>query len=877
VRRLFIKYTLTAVLLLCCTIFINAEERSSVAAIRKADKSISIDGKLDDSIWQNAKWYSNFTLLKSGEQPAAQTKFAVAYDDAKIYFAIRCEENAMDKIKANANKRDGNVWQDDGIEVMLLPLNYVHADKAFVAYPHFALNSENVQYDGMTGIDGVKWDAQWKSGVYKGDDFWSVELAIPFAVLNIEADTGKQWLFNVVRARKAGTKELSSFSSLKGIAKFDAPDKFSFLNGLDVNFKKFLFEVVGFDVLLKGEKSSIKANIINNSDVAGKIKINAMVLSDAGGDIEKSTVTTKPGSDHSVLLGNFDLKKGGICTFYLTVKDDNGMLLRQMQMTKEITYSLFKVKLIEPFYRQSIYYTEKLNAIKLEATVNLGDGVLAKSKLTARLLNSNGEIFPGAQISVTPSAPVVELEIPITDIKPGKYKLQVTLTRGDNNKEITENSTITVLPKAPGSEVRVDADLNLLVDGKLYFPWGFYGAGWRVNYHTYLAKYGFNTMQSYGMGYHNIKAARKYLDIIDAAGMKILFSAFPLNDIGQIRAKSLKELTPAQFKMIETWVNGLKDHPAILGWFLFDEPRTDDLRRMAKQVYHQVRELDPYHPCIGVDNKYKLALKIQDACDILQIDPYPGFKEPGGSDYLVKPIRWTGDHIAATRKGLTTIKPVWLCVQTFAYGDFFNDRKLGRAPTYTEERCMIYQGIIEGAKAVLGWKIGSPNWDGPYWRARKDERRGLCGVYSKRNTSLRVGLFEGLSAEIKDLSPIFMLPDSEKEVKSNNSNVLTMLKEKGDYFYLFTVNNTKTPLGTITITVDGLQLPELKVICEGRNIKVNNGVIKDEFAEFAVHVYSNDPSFDKLKTLSEVQTLIDDAIKRGDDGSDDCEQFEEIR
>ena len=181
----------------------------------KTDTPPTLDGKLDDPVWQQGEWYSSFTLLGEGMKPAAaQTRFKVAFDDQKLYFGIECFEPSMGKLVGTETQRDGHVHRDDCVEMMVDPTGQR------VEYYHFTVNVLGTLYDAQMRQGGnvryQEWNADWQAQVSKGEKSWTVEAAIPFVELGLTAASRGDWALNVARERQAGTPELSSFSEGRG-------------------------------------------------------------------------------------------------------------------------------------------------------------------------------------------------------------------------------------------------------------------------------------------------------------------------------------------------------------------------------------------------------------------------------------------------------------------------------------------------------------------------------------------------------------------------------------------------------------------------------------------------------------------------------------
>ena len=87
-----------------------------VLRIIPLSKAPKIDGICEDGFWtKNAQL--NFKNSKTGEVPKKQTRACMGYREDGLYVFVQCEDNAIDKIAARITNHDGNVWEDDCVEV----------------------------------------------------------------------------------------------------------------------------------------------------------------------------------------------------------------------------------------------------------------------------------------------------------------------------------------------------------------------------------------------------------------------------------------------------------------------------------------------------------------------------------------------------------------------------------------------------------------------------------------------------------------------------------------------------------------------------------------------------------------------------------------
>lgn len=241
-----------------------------------------------------------------------------------------------------------------------------------------------------------------------------------------------------------------------------------------------------------------------------------------------------------------------------------------------------------------------------------------------------------------------------------------------------------------------------------------------------------------------------------------------------------------------------KDHPALLAWYVCDEP--DHMRwnvpppevRLATKLLH--RE-DPNHLTWVVvmpwadSNLYQYA----DTVDVLASDVYP----IGTSRPLTK-VAYTQDVMRRAHHG-----PTWMVPQATPKA------------TPAEEYLVTYLALTHGASGIVYW-----NYEG----ARRDPR-----IWE---TMKRISL------EIKELTPALTSPTSEREVWASSEHIHHILKETPEAYYLITVSDSKEPLGEVTLEVPWLtRSSEAKVMFEDRTVPIEGGKLTDRFDTYQRHVY----------------------------------------
>jgi hypothetical protein len=274
------------------------------------------------------------------------------------------------------------------------------------------------------------------------------------------------------------------------------------------------------------------------------------------------------------------------------------------------------------------------------------------------------------------------------------------LWRGDT-VVATVAPPLALLPDRPGTVV-IDAQMNLRVDGKPFFPLGMYHVGEAEL--PAVAALGLNTVQGWG---GDLERARRFLDTAQANGLKVLLEMGGLVD------------TQVHTDAIEAHVKAFQDHPALLAWYVRDEPSAGQqaVVRAAAELFHR---LDRTHPTYVVSCSPSDFAAQAELADIFAVDPYP---LPGG------PITMVAQWAEAAWKATQGRRPVWLIPQAHdqsSYGEIAPKRG-ANPPTPAQERCMVYQCLVHGAKGLVWytWDDG-PNMGLKYHPALQSTLRELC-------------------------------------------------------------------------------------------------------------------------------------------------------
>lgn len=199
------------IVLLCCLCWAHSHAQFSTPEahelyVLKSSTPLIIDGALDEPIWSQAQPVGDFWEKFPSDKVRAtlNTTVQAAYDDKFLYFAITSYDST-DRYIAKSLKRDASVRDQDGIVVILDPINNKSNGFGFSVTP-YNVQSE-YQFSANTGSMDLStaWDNKWISNVKRYPDRYVVEMGIPFKTLRFDAKI-KTWGVNFIRSDQKNNK-----------------------------------------------------------------------------------------------------------------------------------------------------------------------------------------------------------------------------------------------------------------------------------------------------------------------------------------------------------------------------------------------------------------------------------------------------------------------------------------------------------------------------------------------------------------------------------------------------------------------------------------------------------------------------------------------
>jgi hypothetical protein len=321
----------------------------------------------------------------------------------------------------------------------------------------------------------------------------------------------------------------------------------------------------------------------------------------------------------------------------------------------------------------------------------------------------------------------------------------------------------------------------------------------------------------------------KFLDLCQRVGLKaIVGGGQPYSIDKALPAEGRAKALAALKQQIKANMTAWKNHPALIAWYLIDEPSTIDLPVQDMQdVYRFMKSQDTKHPtffpsCAATDVKYRYSI------DIMAPDPYPVARQ-----MPLHVIANDMDMRKAAQVGNPPMPQVWAVVQIGQWVDNI------RLPSVEEMRLLSLLALTRDAKGLMFYAHNSyPERDPKHW--------------------------QDVATAIKSLHTLFpyLLEKSQvlKNYKCNEPRIDSILRKGIGKYTLIAVNSTQNAVydpvevGSVTFDLSKLNLPagtKVSVLDEDsqgklqlgsqRQIsltKTQNGYeLTDTFTALASHVY----------------------------------------
>lgn len=392
------------------------------------------------------------------------------------------------------------------------------------------------------------------------------------------------------------------------------------------------------------------------------------------------------------------------------------------------------------------------------------------------------------------------------------------------NKQDATISSLVIWIKGPGINKELKTELvqlpeksntvkidrltgGLSVDDNPFYPIGFYcySPVQETLSEEEVVK-GFNMMSPYQKIIpETLKDRHAYMDRCARLGMKVHYNLLSVaggGGVGSGRVIGQKASRKRQ-RLIDE-INEFKDHPALLAWYISDEPtghgeHPDSL----KQIYNLIKTLDPYHPISIVFMAPAQARKYADAMDIVMADPYPVPNQA---------VKIVGAVTRNLIKEFQGEKAVWIVPQAFGGGEWW-----AREPSSRELRAMTWLAVTEGATGIQYFV-----------------RHGLNG-FPKSTASW--GECGKMSLEIQEILQYLIKGESVEGFSCQDAGTRISVREYSGELLIICINEENLPKELHISSPFSLAGSKIEVLYEDRLIQTNGIKITDIIDGYGVRVY----------------------------------------
>jgi len=326
------------------------------------------------------------------------------------------------------------------------------------------------------------------------------------------------------------------------------------------------------------------------------------------------------------------------------------------------------------------------------------------------------------------------------------------------------------------SKVTFDPSGIAQVDGKPFFPVGIFTYELNTTVLAEIHEQWFNTILN---GF-----AIKDLDLIHQHGlMAVCFTG-------------------------DDWIKAARPHPALLAWYLTDEPEGHgQTPEHERERYLKLKQADPDHPIGLCHFLFEAIARYKDAADFTMSDVYP---VTANRDV---PLANVGVHIDEVHRVHGANWPTWAYIQVFGGPD--TDGGKWAQPLPHEVRCMTFIALVHKATGILYfsyWPKAPRTWDsiGP------------------------------LNRDIHRIVPWLVAKGTELEARASRPAVHVRARRVGPGGIVLAVN-TSPAFVTAEITLPGLPANELDMPLAGRRVPVAVGKFRDTFGPYAEKVFTWGP------------------------------------
>ena len=359
-------------------------------------------------------------------------------------------------------------------------------------------------------------------------------------------------------------------------------------------------------------------------------------------------------------------------------------------------------------YFDDISFKSAISPLLVSMVAPLNQTAAPGDEVKLLLAQANGELLTAGGVTVRISGPAgfPEQTVQLSDgcvsfVMPefpdGPCPLAVAIENGPADA-VPANLSFPLNVLHRPRRTTFDSLGRMFVDDSLFMPLGFYtSSGFGTNVTDRLLECGANTVLSYctfgGLG-NSIAEMRRNLIRLDGMGIKTIFAVNNVFPGIQWSRTSFDGVVGCD-AVIDLVVQGLKDAPGLLAWYVNDELSFADMLVARRD---RIAALDPDHPTFIEVYQPEVAAAYMRTTDIFGVACYPVGTAPPAATSMAMDV--SEEHAAAFGRAGNPVWAIPQCHNSVAYG-----KEGARPPTEEEMRTVALHFAGIGSKAFIFYNL----------------------------------------------------------------------------------------------------------------------------------------------------------------------------
>ena len=616
---------------------------------------ITLDGKLDEAVWQTVEAHTGFKRLKDsgGDAAPVDTFFYILPCEDRVYFGIKCCEPDMERCVAGHATR--HMWGTDSVEFFISPTG-----DSFEFYQFLVTmggqSASNFHSEGGN-IHPDPYAPLWKFATYQGEDYWSAEVELPLTAFYMTPNSSwsSTWLVNVNRTRPdynaGGATRFYTWSDLN--TNFLESSRYNSLAGFPMRAEKNAVRI---------SSASVEINNKTEKGFVGNLIVNAIIPVDGeytftSNFADTVAVSLKAG-DNAITVPCCFEKDGRQKIDLQLVRTSDGEVFKRWYPVR-VTYEPIKLELTQPEFRGNFYPGQDYSRV-------VGK-VIANKPVTVTLEG------PGIGTKTATLDPEGNFVIDTSAMEIGNAVLTITDSVNTFTKKIRRLAPT-------GHTMSWISGGNLIVNGKptlrrnMYAEYYHGGEAFKLKYDAD------NLHQTKEVcGQRGFITPGRLMKGADSPGGEATKDKIPCDEM---------------YKLVSGIIEANRDRDFVF-YYLDDEPECRGVSPVyLKHLYEYITDQDPYHVIlIGT----RSADSLVECADWFETHPYINVEVRDGKRSYQRPINTMGRFVDQILKINRSDKCVGFLPTCFTYK---YESLYAEYPNFDEMICHTWAAMLPGAKTL---------------------------------------------------------------------------------------------------------------------------------------------------------------------------------